>query len=59
MERLPLQPKLGKVKKIKESFYSEKEEVQNDVIPHLEAEQNVKGGEAIHISDTDLIPEET
>ena len=46
------------MKKIKEPF-NEKEEEQNDVIPDLEPEQNVEGGEAIHISDTDLISGET
>ena len=58
MVRPTLKPKPPKVKKIKESF-NEKEEEQNDVIPDLEPEQNVEGGEAIHISDTDLISGET
>ncbi|XP_068707676.1 uncharacterized protein [Montipora foliosa] len=58
MVRPTLQPKLPKVKKIKELF-NEKEEEQNDVIPDLEPEQNVERGEAIHISDTDLISGET
>ena len=58
MVRPTLKPKPPKVKKIKDSF-NEKEEEQNDVIPDLEPERNVEGGEAIHISDNDLISGET